>query len=86
VLDTQRFLTDQQDIQTTVSGDVSLSLVAVYKALGGGWQYRIGKDFVADKYREQMRGRTDWGKLLEPAELETPPSENATDKWVWPDW
>jgi len=86
VLDTQRFLTDQQDIQTTVSGDVSLSLVAVYKALGGGWQYRIGKDFVADKYREQMRQRTDWGKLLEPAKLETPPSENATDKWVWPDW
>ncbi len=86
VLDTQRFLSDQQDVQTTVSGNVSLSLVAIYKALGGGWQYRIGKDFVADKYKEQMRQRTHWGKLLEPAKLETPPSENATEKWLWPDW
>ena len=86
VLDTQRFLTNQQDIQTTVSGNVSLSLVAIYKALGGGWQYRIGKGFVAEKYKEQMRQRTNWGKLLEPEKLETPPSENATDKWLWPDW
>jgi NodT family efflux transporter outer membrane factor (OMF) lipoprotein len=86
VLDTQRFLTNQQDIQTAVSGNVSLSLVSIYKALGGGWQYRIGKDFVAEKYKEQMRQRTNWGKLLEPAKLETPPSENATDKWLWPDW
>ena len=86
VLDTQRFLTDQQDIQTTVSGDVSLSLVAIYKALGGGWQYRVGKGFVAEKYKEQMRQRTNWGKLLEPAKLETPPSEKATEKWLWPDW
>jgi len=86
VLDTQRFLTNQQDIQTTVSGDVSLSLVAIYKALGGGWQYRIGKDFVAEKYKEQMRQRTNWGKLLEPAKLETPPSEKAAQKWQRPDW
>jgi len=86
VLDTQRFLTDQQDIQTTVSGDVSLSLVSIYKALGGGWQYRIGKDFVAGKYKDQMRQRTNWGKLLEPEKLETPPSENATEEWMWPDW
>ncbi len=86
VLDTQRFLTDQQDIQTTVSGDVSLSLVSIYKALGGGWQYRIGKDFVAGKYKDQMRQRTNWGKLLDPEKLETPPSEQSTDKWLWPDW
>jgi NodT family efflux transporter outer membrane factor (OMF) lipoprotein len=86
VLDTQRFLTDQQDIQTTVSGDVSLSLVAIYKALGGGWQYRIGKDFVAGKYKDQMQQRTNWGKLLEPEKLEVPPSETATESWMWPDW
>lgn len=86
VLDTQRFLTNQQDAQTAVSGNVSLSLVAIYKALGGGWQYRIGKDFIADKYKEQMRQRTNWGKLLEPAKLETPPSEKATEKLMWPEW
>ena len=86
VIDTQRSLTDQQDRQTAVSGNVALSLVAIYKALGGGWQYRVGKDFVAEKYKDQMRQRTNWGNLLEPAKLETPPSENATEKWMWPDW
>ena len=86
MLDTQRFLTNQQDIQTAVSGNVSLSLVSIYKALGGGWQYRIGKDFVAEKYKEEMRQRTNWGKLLQPAKLETPPSEKAAEKLIKPDW
>jgi outer membrane protein TolC len=86
VLDTQRFLTEQQDVRTATAGDVATSLVAIYKALGGGWQYRIGKDFVSAKYKEEMQKRTNWGKLLEPAKLETPPSEKATEKWWWPDW
>ena len=86
VLDTQRFLTTQQDQYTATSGSVGVNLVAMYKALGGGWQIRVGKDFVPANIRDEMAKRTDWGKLLEPAKLETPPSENATDKWLWPDW
>ncbi|MEM1183190.1 MAG: efflux transporter outer membrane subunit [Acidobacteriota bacterium] len=37
VVDTQRFLVQQQDRAVESRGDVVLSLVAAYKALGGGW-------------------------------------------------
>jgi NodT family efflux transporter outer membrane factor (OMF) lipoprotein len=40
VLDTQRSLVLQQDGLAESRGKVALNLVAVYKALGGGWQMR----------------------------------------------
>jgi NodT family efflux transporter outer membrane factor (OMF) lipoprotein len=64
VLDTQRFLTQEQDLLTSVSGEVALNLIAMYKALGGGWQMREGKDFVNEGTREEMQQRTDWGNLF----------------------
>jgi NodT family efflux transporter outer membrane factor (OMF) lipoprotein len=66
VIDTQRFLTVQQDRLADVAGSVGTSLVATYKALGGGWQIRVGNDFVPEAIKAEMRERTDWGKLLEP--------------------
>jgi NodT family efflux transporter outer membrane factor (OMF) lipoprotein len=86
VLDTQRFLADQSDILTSTSGDVVLNLVSMYKAMGGGWQVRAGKDFVSTKTAEVMRDRTDWGGLLEPDELEQPTPAEDRGKWRWPDW
>jgi NodT family efflux transporter outer membrane factor (OMF) lipoprotein len=86
VLDTQRFLTEQQDRLTETSGDVSLSLVAMYKALGGAWEIRAGKDFVPDETKEEMRTRTNWGGLLAPEKLETRPSEESGREWHWLDW
>jgi NodT family efflux transporter outer membrane factor (OMF) lipoprotein len=86
VLDTQRFLTEQQDQQTATAGDVATNLISVYKALGGGWQVRIGKDFVSEKYKVDMQKRSNWGKLLAPEKLETPASEESTKRWWWPDW
>jgi NodT family efflux transporter outer membrane factor (OMF) lipoprotein len=38
VLDAQRFLTELQDQSVQARGQVVVSLVALYKALGGGWQ------------------------------------------------
>jgi len=38
VLDTQRFLVQQEDQLTRTEGDVALNLVATYKGLGGGWE------------------------------------------------
>ena len=64
VLDTQRVLADQQDLLTAAEGSVALSLIATYKALGGGWQVRKGKDLVPTKVREAMAIRTDWGDML----------------------
>lgn len=40
VLDSQRGLVQQQDTLAQSYGNVALDLVAVYKALGGGWQMR----------------------------------------------
>jgi NodT family efflux transporter outer membrane factor (OMF) lipoprotein len=73
VLDTQRFQTQAQDLLTSTQGAVLLNLIATYKALGGGWENRLGKDFVPEEIREEMEKRTDWGHLLSPTKLETPP-------------
>jgi outer membrane protein TolC len=67
VLDTQRFQTQVQDLLTSTRGAVALHLIATYKALGGGWEIRSGKDFVPEDIKREMRTRTDWGHLLAPA-------------------
>ena len=38
LLDSERVLTQQQDTLAESRGLVGINLVAVYKALGGGWQ------------------------------------------------
>lgn len=65
VLDTQRQLGRDQDLLTQARGRVARSLIAAYKASGGGWQLRLGKPFVDDAVRDEMRRRTNWGPLLE---------------------
>jgi NodT family efflux transporter outer membrane factor (OMF) lipoprotein len=86
VLDSQRFLTSEQDFWTATRGDAILNLVALYKALGGGWQIREGKDFVSKENIEEMQKRTDWGDLLAPKELETPAAADERKQWRRPDW
>lgn len=86
VLDTQRFLSEQQDTLVARAGDVDLSLVALYKSLGGGWEIRKGKDFVPENIKEQMQKRTNWGNLLKPQELETTPGEESNKLFNRPDW
>ncbi len=85
VLDTQRFLVQAQDQLTSTTGSVGLNLIAMYKALGGGWQIRVGKDFVPEEIKEEMQNRTHWGRLLSAEEVQ-PPSEEARKKWRLPDW
>ena len=64
VLDTQRAQAEQEDIHADTKGSVALNLIAIYKALGGGWEIREGKDFVPEKTKEEMEKRTNWGDLL----------------------
>lgn len=85
VLDTQRFQAQAQDFLTTTQGSVLLNLIAVYKALGGGWQGRLGQDFVPQEVKREMQERTDWGKLLAPASLEPPPDAQQMRRHR-PDW
>jgi hypothetical protein len=85
VLDTQRDLTVEEDLLTSTSGDIIVNLIAMYKALGGGWQIREGQDFVKEETREEMEERTNWGKLLSPEEVEQV-SDEEKKMLRAPDW
>jgi NodT family efflux transporter outer membrane factor (OMF) lipoprotein len=86
VLDTQRSLVTGQDLMTDSMGRVVTNLIAMYKGLGGGWEIRIGKDFVPQQIKDEMRERTDWGELLSPEKLKMPATEEDALKWRPPDW
>ncbi|MGR9088419.1 MAG: efflux transporter outer membrane subunit [Gammaproteobacteria bacterium] len=85
VLDSQRNLVGSQENLARVSGDIATNLIALYKALGGGWETRTETDFVDKPIQQQMNDRTDWGDLLEPGELDLP-EEEKNDWWRLPDW
>jgi NodT family efflux transporter outer membrane factor (OMF) lipoprotein len=60
-----------EDRKLTASrGEVTLSVVALYKALGGGWEIRAGEAFVPEATRAEMRGRTYWGDMLDTDEVD----------------
>jgi NodT family efflux transporter outer membrane factor (OMF) lipoprotein len=65
VLDTQQFLVTEEDRMVATKGIVGSSLTALYKALGGGWEIRMGNDFISDDQKNQMRQRTSWGGMLD---------------------
>ncbi len=67
VLDSQQALFTQQQRHITARGDAVRSLVALYKALGGGWEGRDGLPYLDDETRQLMQERTDWGDMLEAA-------------------
>jgi outer membrane protein TolC len=67
VIDSERSLVAQQEQWTRARGDIALNLIAVYKALGGGWSLREGKAFVSEENRDAMAERTNWGQHLAPA-------------------
>ena len=67
VLDTQRTLFSQQELLVTTLSNVTLNLVSLYKAMGGGWQQGRGRLLVDDATHDTMGGRNDWqGLLAEP--------------------
>jgi NodT family efflux transporter outer membrane factor (OMF) lipoprotein len=66
VLDAQRALLEQQDNYLVARSNAVSNVIALYKAVGGGWY--SAQPIVDQSTREQMRQRTDWGDLLnEPA-------------------
>lgn len=62
VLDAQRALLELQDSYLVSRGDAVSNMIALYKALGGGWYSAQPK--VDSATRRQMEQRTDWGDLL----------------------
>ena len=66
VLDAQRALLEQQDNYLVARSNAVSNVIALYKAVGGGWY--SAQPRVDSTTRQQMEKRTDWGDLLkEPA-------------------
>lgn len=86
VLVAQQALLNEQDNLAVTLGNISGSLVGVYRALGGGWEVREGKDLVPREVRDEMAKRTNWGSLLAPSSYNPPVDRKPEDSVRTPDW
>jgi NodT family efflux transporter outer membrane factor (OMF) lipoprotein len=68
VLDSIRSLTTKQDQYAAVRGTIATNMIAMYKALGGGWEIRDRSRAIPQDIKEKMKNRTDWGKMLDDPE------------------
>ncbi len=89
VLDTQRFLLSEENKLARTRSSVATDLIALYKALGGGWELREGQPIVAESIQAEMQKRTDWGRLLSPPAPENlmpPPTAGDMPYLPSPSW
>jgi NodT family efflux transporter outer membrane factor (OMF) lipoprotein len=70
VVDAQVQLRSAQQSLAATQGQVAQSLIATYKALGGGWEVRRGMNILPEETRAEMEQRTDWGGMLDPDYVE----------------
>ncbi|QFQ79383.1 TolC family protein [Vibrio harveyi] len=75
-------MTRAEDSYATIKGNVANQVVALYKALGGGWEAQTGKPFLSETVAKQMQDRSDWDGLLDEEERVLPPIriEPSSDK------
>jgi outer membrane protein TolC len=76
----QTTLTEQQDQLAVARGDIALSLIAVYRALGGGWEIRLPGNLSAaavlpGPFMDEMPIPPPEADV--PLQFLTPPSANA---------
>ncbi len=64
VLDAQRSLLDQENSLAETSSSVATNWIALYKALGGGWELAGSGPIVTDETQKEMKDRTNWGDML----------------------
>jgi NodT family efflux transporter outer membrane factor (OMF) lipoprotein len=64
VIDSQRTLFSQQDLLVTSRGNLTQSLIAIYKAMGGGWEPGRMRPVLDDATREAMGRRSQWKEML----------------------
>jgi NodT family efflux transporter outer membrane factor (OMF) lipoprotein len=96
VLVAQQLLVEQQDLLAASRGQQTLTVVTLYKSLGGGWEPWEGRSVVSAETAEEMRSRTRWGDLLEERKQhsieETASTGTEHDRgwwrwrWWWPQW
>jgi outer membrane protein TolC len=66
LLSTVEKMTLREDAYAQTRGSVANQVVALYKALGGGWEPFAAQPLLAPSTIEQMKSRIDWGESLEP--------------------
>jgi len=71
VIDSQRALLDSQNNLARIHSATTTSLIALYKALGGGWEPRQGQSVVTDENRVEMQKRTNWNGYFRKAAAAT---------------
>jgi outer membrane protein, multidrug efflux system len=64
VIDSQRTFFSQQDLLVTSRGNLTQSLITIYKAMGGGWEQGRSRPILDDATREAMGRRSDWKDML----------------------
>jgi outer membrane protein TolC len=64
VIDSQRTLFSQQEQLVTSRGNLSQGLIAIYKAMGGGWEQGRTRPVLDDATRATMDRRSDWKGML----------------------
>ncbi len=65
VLNSQQFLVQMQDQLISNRGSNAKHLIALYKALGGGWEISDQAPVIPASSMERMQQRTDWGDYLQ---------------------
>jgi NodT family efflux transporter outer membrane factor (OMF) lipoprotein len=65
VLSAQQGLFSQQSRYVANRSAIVGNFIALYLALGGGWEHRTDADMIDGQTREALMERTDWGELIE---------------------
>jgi len=92
VLLAQQFLVQQQDLLAASIGQEALTMVTLYKSLGGGWEPWAGGTLISDETAREMASRTRWGDLLEErerrniAQAASTGTEQDRGWWRWRWW
>lgn len=96
VLDTQQAKLTSDDRLANQRGTVTLAVVNLYRALGGGWQQREGRPLIPEETKDAMRARTWYGNMLDEGEQEADVDQAERDlepdrpwydfRWWWPQW
>lgn len=80
----------QLSVQTSLvnaQGSIPQALVALYRALGGGWEIRGGNDVVSQQIKTEMATRTNWGSLLQQQNHQPPATRKQKIKELYlPKW
>jgi NodT family efflux transporter outer membrane factor (OMF) lipoprotein len=64
VLDAQRSLLQEEHGLAQTRSAVATNLIALYKALGGGWESGNSQPLVPEATQREMKERTNWGDML----------------------